>query len=754
MKHLIALLSLLLILTPQVFTDNEYQKGWLSNHVPSESVAYIRVPNLWGLLNNPKETFFKSVLEQEKLKKKLAMIRSKVYSKYLFPIEMMTGNGAGILSKDLNSPIEAIVFINMPQGGMPLPEAILSFSLKKVDITKFNELFKHAIPGGTMQKEVDKDGYGVFSFQRQIYHLHFNEKTGRVIVLGSMMGSKEKLQEKIKLISETKKSVIKEDEKTIDQSGQGLFIWLNGKKLLPLALSTMPPKTSGFISKWGFDKVTTVSVGWGVVDEKVKMNLNINTEENSFLKLFPEVKNTITLKSVDTPDFLMLGSLPDSKYIKAFEEVLKKEVSEKELNEFKTFINEPIILGVESEIYIKDILDCFGAEILLFSDKAGKYCATKISNKSKFDNLLKLLNTHEDYQIQEFTRKGKKFYQLTGESVMSSVLEDLKSQQMDFPQKMLMDFLLNSKMYLYWTIEDDYMIVSDIPQSLFDRQDLKPNTSINNWLSSTQKQNPSHAQFLVTASFKDLPKRLYYTYLSFIKSMGDKTDVDINLFELSNAIELKLPANGSLGMQINRTSKKVNMEYVFNNNPLDFMVNPGLGLVAVSTTAILAGMLMPALGKAKNAANRTASFNNVKSLVQGVLVATNADTSALYRNEWAKSGGVETLKKNENGAYKINGAIKTEASNGFEIFSELKGIHPFGGRYLFSGVTSKGVAKAKYSSTVRIVIEIYDWENGDGDGKIAIGFADGHVELFDAPNKNITKKEAIEILSKRGSEAL
>ena len=88
------------------------------------------------------------------------------------------------------------------------------------------------------------------------------------------------------------------------------------------------------------------------------------------------------------------------------------------------------------------------------------------------------------------------------------------------------------------------------------------------------------------------------------------------------------------------------------------------------------------------------------------------------------------------------GQNESEVPSTLQAFVDLKGKHPYGGSYAFSGADKERKDKA-----VRLVLEI---PGPNGDGKMAIAYADGSVVEIKAPPGKLTDEKILEILSVYG----
>lgn len=189
-------------------------------------------------------------------------------------------------------------------------------------------------------------------------------------------------------------------------------------------------------------------------------------------------------------------------------------------------------------------------------------------------------------------------------------------------------------------------------------------------------------------------------------------------------------------------------------------------LVVIAIIAILAGMLMPALGRARKAANRTNSDSNLKNIAQAALIQNNADVRSVFGDGWGSDvrhgihtiwAGISPASKGDlifnlnptnqdtncvivMGSTPPAGAVGlTTVGSKYDIFKDFKEKHPFDsdrGFYSFFGASVWEAAsgnvesKTKYSATDRICVENYRFSLNKGDGFVAVVFSDAHVTKF------------------------
>jgi prepilin-type N-terminal cleavage/methylation domain-containing protein len=202
-------------------------------------------------------------------------------------------------------------------------------------------------------------------------------------------------------------------------------------------------------------------------------------------------------------------------------------------------------------------------------------------------------------------------------------------------------------------------------------------------------------------------------------------------------------------------------------------------LVVISIIAILAGILMPQLGKAQDNANRTAVNSAIRGIAQAAASATTMSRGSTFKGLWASDfTTINVAHIDANAAYDAQDAAivltfvadnltkpgatailaaATPSTNievdalaaataneplirpEFDVFKSFKAAHPFDadeGLFAYSGVRWKSDGTTTYSGTTvdykkksdsdtRIVGEFYRNDLGDGIG--GIGYSDSHV---------------------------
>lgn len=77
-------------------------------------------------------------------------------------------------------------------------------------------------------------------------------------------------------------------------------------------------------------------------------------------------------------------------------------------------------------------------------------------------------------------------------------------------------------------------------------------------------------------------------------------------------------------------------------------------------------------------------------------------------------------------------------------FADLKGAHPYGGTYAFSGTYPDYSSKERNDPNARMTMEI---PGSDGDGLMAIGYADGRVVTLEALDTALDDQGVLSILA-------
>ncbi|MBF0196880.1 MAG: hypothetical protein HQL32_04190, partial [Planctomycetes bacterium] len=134
-----------------------------------------------------------------------------------------------------------------------------------------------------------------------------------------------------------------------------------------------------------------------------------------------------------------------------------------------------------------------------------------------------------------------------------------------------------------------------------------------------------------------------------------------------------------------------------------------------------------------------------------------ADPPSLIESHYCPQGGIKTSTKKDKAAITVDGQPQAYVPyNILKVFKDFKGKHPQEeGYYYFNANAMDGKSKLsfEYDSETRLVMEVYDWGK-NGDKKVAVGFADGHVRFFDAPTLPASQLNLKEILARKGNEQL
>jgi len=189
-------------------------------------------------------------------------------------------------------------------------------------------------------------------------------------------------------------------------------------------------------------------------------------------------------------------------------------------------------------------------------------------------------------------------------------------------------------------------------------------------------------------------------------------------------------------------------------------------LVAISIIAILASIIMPSLGSATKSGFRSQINSQVKSLIQLSdyrIFGKRLGDFLFYTVPPSKSPGVDLkVYQPSSKTFTVDANILNNDLNWIPIlssnepfFKNLKDLdreHPFNpeeGYFIFYGALyaievadQKGLASLRLNETRKIAFDVYDYQR-EGDGKVSVGFADGHVAVEETELRGLPDSRGI-----------
>jgi hypothetical protein len=146
-------------------------------------------------------------------------------------------------------------------------------------------------------------------------------------------------------------------------------------------------------------------------------------------------------------------------------------------------------------------------------------------------------------------------------------------------------------------------------------------------------------------------------------------------------------------------------------------------------------------------ANRDIINQHVSELAQSLVAQPVMTPRAGFSGYLAHFQVIRTTTKDSEFGVIVDGEGHTAADAPPELadFVRLKGAHPYGGTYAFSGSYSNMASKDRTDGSVRLVLEI---PGSKGDGRMAVAYTDGSVQTIDAPQEPLDDKTIQDILSR------
>ncbi len=555
------------------------RQAWLRDHLPEESLIYLRVPHLFGIFATAKGNALDRALRSEANVANVLKIRQGIVDNVLPLIPEIADSPIQLMEERLRSPIEIAAILQ------PAPTILLSANLDLDSETAFKDFLAEIGTQGlpvSLAAPLDARGVGQVVGLPAPVMLRFDASSGSLLVNAGAAVTPAGFDTLLDAIDGGTTHRMRDIEQRIDQSGQGLFAWIDSEQALPFLKLTLQPEQYEAMTELGLDKVSAAGVGWGVANGKGRIAAIANVAPDQERRMLPLVSNRLNATAVGDPDGVLLLSFPTKEEFQRLE-ALGLEGADPESREAWLSAKAKIVEAIG--VPIEDFFDALGPEAMLIFDHAGDYLAVRLRNARLWNSVAQRLANNTGGSLEDRRIGRTTFHHLQFPSDLN-LLGDAELQKMEW-----FGVLFGRQQeHTYWMRDGDFLYASTIPQPLIDRAAMRERTDIGDWLSRKQRIDASEAVLSISGTTRKLPRRLYGAYIEILQLLADLSLVEIDIWSMPTPAQLELPEIGTLGFTVNFGSPTVSAEFVFENNPGEFLG----GLGGVATAGILAAIAIPA----------------------------------------------------------------------------------------------------------------------------------------------------------------
>jgi Tfp pilus assembly major pilin PilA len=559
------------------------QPAWLRERLPEHTVAYARIPSLWGAISAPDGRPLDVALAAEQHAKIVASLRKAAQSD---PLLAQAGAGPllQVLLGDQSSPIEVAV-IDPSDGLSPYGRALVTTVVDLPDVAALNARIAALNPAGEspLQSPVDANGDATL---RQFGAVHFDAPTHRLFLSLGSTASAMTLQQDLAQTRTTRTHPMMDAEREIDASGQGLFVWLAMKNLNTQLMAQLQDQPPDGLLRDALEHVQSIALGWGTVDGRGRLQLQVRAPQARLLGYLAPDIGEIDLKTSGKPAWAFTMALPGDRNLQAIHDHLDRDFGEGLGAKY-----DQLIAQLQAKVGTDPIAFArlFGTHAVMFSDANGRFVAVHVPDVkplyAKFDEFahrfagkFEVLQSG-DAQVHHLFLPG---LNLGGQSGM------------DPQARAWMQLYARLGSHYYWIEDGHYLVFAAVPQGLADRVASHPDTPLGAWMHG-QSHDAAHTLIGVTSTTHDMHREMYYAYLQALQAAGDLLGQPVDLSGLPSAGKLKLPVEGASGMALEANDQRLAFQMTYEQSPVEGLFGgqgSTTGMVAV--VAILAAIAIPA----------------------------------------------------------------------------------------------------------------------------------------------------------------
>ncbi len=553
--------------------DFPIHEPWLREQLPAGALSYHRIPHPLGLLAIPKGNGLDAALGSEANIRNLINIQQGLNAS--LPAEVPPAQFLAALQ----SPVEIAIL------SVPGPSAMIAATLglrSSAELEAFVAGIGSVVPGIALAAPLDDDGFGQIVGAPMPIQLHFDAATGRLALFGGLIADPASFAGLLDPSAAPAPHPMVALEDQVDQSGQGLFFWIDAPRALQFA-ALFDAEAVREMTAAGFDRVEALAFGAGVAGGKGRFRLIADVGDGPADLPLPVVSNRIAATAAGDPRSLFLLSVPGVDEFSRIESLLLEEASPEAAGnwaELKT------AFATATGTAIEDILAAIGPELMMIADEAGNYFALRLADSGRFEDLLAAWSSVAGLEVESRT--------IGGTSIRAAVLPAsfrLPVEPEADETGAAANVLGRLRRRAYWISDGDYLYLASTPQVLIDRIGEGGRSDLADWLDQVQQADFSSSLLAGTGVVRDLPRRLYHGYLGMMQGLADLVGVEYDIWSMPTASELGLPDQGAFGLAVNLGRPYLSIEASYESFPAEMLISDA---GAAGLAGVLAAIAIPA----------------------------------------------------------------------------------------------------------------------------------------------------------------
>lgn len=560
---------------------------WLRQHLPGDTIAYLRLPSLWGLLSAPNQRGADAMYANPAHDKVIGQLRQAVAGNAVTASFLGSDTTDRVLKvlSSVQAPVE-IAFVASGKVASAAALALVSTAFEGKDPAAVSALLDSVLENaGFPSLRFGADGFAVATATNgATAAAHFDGASGRLDLLAGMGASRTRLQT---LLDEARDEgprphAMHALEQEIDAGGQGLLLWIDAPSVKPYLLASLAPD-----NRWLghlVERTGAFAFGWGGVGGHGRLGLRVQLDDPAWMRYLPAAPRRFELASAGEPTSVVTLAIPDAADIERILFAVGEDFGAPALQRWEAIENET---RQETGLSLREWLAPYGSEVLLFDDDAGGFSAVRLRNRDALKaNIDRLTALGSEYTVR--TVEGVDIHHLLLRAPAAA-----SAPSGDTPGAALLAWWRRQPMHLYWIEDGDWLVHSPVPQPLIDRIALKASQPIDAWLRERHGDDRSQALASASTRVEGAPRAVYRHYLGLLALLGDVTNSPVDLFALPTARQLGLPARTGAGMQLVAGPNRAGIDLNYQHTPLDGLMSGPGAYGSIVVVSILAAIAIP-----------------------------------------------------------------------------------------------------------------------------------------------------------------